>query len=52
MPGVAIASGMAAEVVRAPRLTGTLTGQTDLPSSFLASALSGSLNYYYAAILP
>ena len=36
----------------APRLSGFLAGQTDLPSSFTDGPLSNSGNYIYAEILP
>lgn len=51
-PGLIVGIGFTAEMAVAPRLTGTLTSQTDLPSSFTSAGLTTSVNRYYAAILP
>lgn len=50
-PGLVMGGGLAAESAIAPRITGTLTGQTDLPSSFTSAGLTTSVNRYYAALL-
>jgi hypothetical protein len=49
-----IASGtaMPAEWAASARLTGRLTGQSDLPASFTEASLLTSANAHYAAILP
>lgn len=44
--------GAASEMAIAPRLAGQLTGQTDLPASFLESALATSSQMIYTALLP
>lgn len=50
--GVNAAGSVASEATVVPRLSGTLTGQTDLPASFTDAGLSTGARRYYAAILP
>lgn len=51
-PGLVVGGGLTAESAIAPRITGSLASQTDLPSSFTSAGLTTSTNRYYAAILP
>lgn len=55
VPGFAFAAAaIAAELDQAPRLTAQITGQADLPASFLVSAISASVlsGMQYAVVLP
>jgi hypothetical protein len=45
-------NAMFSEMAIAPRLTGVITGQADLPASLTDGALTGDLSPIYAAILP
>lgn len=45
-------SGFSAELAIAPRITGHLAGQADLPASFTDAALTATVFPFYAAILP
>lgn len=48
--GVALSTAMAAEFALAPRLTGTLASQADLPASTSTAALANTHRVIYAAI--
>lgn len=52
LTGNANNAGLTAEWGVAPRLTGTLTGQSTLPSTFTAGSVAASLSRHYGAILP
>jgi len=52
LPGLSVGTGVINETALVPRIIGTLTGQTDLPSSFTAASLVASGQRYYAAVLP
>lgn len=51
-PGDSIAAGALAETAIDPRLCASLSGQSDVPASFSAGALSNTGQRFYAAILP
>lgn len=50
--GTPLITGAAAEAAIKPRMTGTLTGQADLPSTASSASMAASANRYYGAILP
>ncbi len=52
LAGLILNAPAAAEGILAPRLAGLITSQTDLPSSFLGSAVASNTNRHYGAILP
>ena len=41
-----------AELGIAPRLTGVVTGQTDVPASIAAASVADALGPFYAALTP
>jgi len=45
-------SGFSAELAVAPRITGRLNSQTDLPSTFTDASLVTAFFHFYAAVLP
>lgn len=51
-PGITVATALQAITADAPRLSGILASQTDLPSSFTSAGLTTSVNVQYAQILP
>ncbi len=51
-PGNAVAAGVLNEAAMAPRLAAALTGQSDLPASFVAGSLTATGQRFYGVILP
>jgi len=52
LAGYTLALAMETEAAADPRLTGRLSGQTDLPASFTAGSLTPTNVRYYASLLP
>jgi len=50
--GIFAGGGVATEAGQAPRLAGSLTGQSSLPSTIANGSIANTTNMFYAAVLP
>lgn len=51
LAGNSLGAGLSAEAALAPRLSGALAGQTDLPSTFTDASLTATGHFVYAALV-